>query len=145
MTQYPSNPQAVLLMKQVTKAQKMVVVSEGALKALQASCEHNFLIQEQGADLYGFGRREGNTYFKRKELCSKCGFTHNTESDLPHCVACNTPMPLAGREDIREHRAEFESIPHGGSKEKDIFPMGMPRGYRCPKCGRPHMYREAGD
>ncbi len=145
MSSFPSNPKVVLLRTKIAEAQQNVSVCEAALKSLQASCIHDFQITIQGAHVYDFGRREGDSVFKRDECCKICSMTHKAEDNLPHCLDCNKPLLRASYDYVKDHLDEFEQVRDKGSLAKDSFPMGMPYGYRCEHCGRAHVYCSAGD
>jgi hypothetical protein len=145
MLSHPTNPKAVHLLTQIRAAQNMVALIENTLKSLQASCEHDFRVTSQGAYVYGCGRRDGDVVFRRDELCRVCCMVHKAEDDLPHCLDCNTPMPRASYDHVKQNLDEFEQVCGEGSLANDSFPMGSPYGYRCENCGRAHVYRAGGD
>lgn len=137
----PTNVCAADLLESITRAQGFLTVRLQKLRELQDGCDHDFTIVVQGVHVDD----AGCAIFKHQKYCVSCGELRCNETIRPYCLDCGTHMPQTDPRDVTDHIDEFNAVQLEGSRDWNVFPTGAPKAYRCPACGRPHVYRDAGD
>lgn len=132
----PGNQQISDLREKIAVKKDDLKEDQEALAKLIESCPHTFEIRAQGTHVTA----DETQIFKQWFRCQECGEERWQETQDPCCLDCHTLMPETDERDRLEHGVEFLASTRESSGAHAIFSMGMDHAYRCPKCGRPHVY-----